>query len=236
MLQIAIVEDDDQEAKVLSDCLNNYAQEHKSTFSIRRFSDGDAFLSDEKAVFDLVFMDVEMPLVNGLKTAEKLRERDSQVVLVFVTKLFQYAVNGYEYDAADYIIKPIRYASFSLKMERILKRCKRPEETFLQLKVSGGIKRLPMVSLSYVELQGHRIIYHTDDGDLVYYGNGKQVEEALPADNFFRCNSGYFVNLRRVTGLNGFTVMLGDTELQVSHSRKKAFVETLHTYLAHSRS
>ena len=58
MLQIAIVEDDDQEAKVLNDCLNKYAQEHKNVFSIQRFSDGAAFLSAEKAVFDLVFMDV----------------------------------------------------------------------------------------------------------------------------------------------------------------------------------
>ena len=234
MLEIAIVEDNNQEAKVLNDCLNRYAQEHQRSFSIRRYADGDAFLADERAVFDLVFMDVEMPLVNGLKTAERLRERDSQVTLVFVTKLFQYAVNGYEYDAADYIIKPIRYASFSLKMDRILKRCRRPEETFIQLKVSGGIKRLPLIALRYVELQGHRIIYHTDDGDLTYYGSGKQVEETLPPGDFFRCNSGYFVNLRRVTGLNGFTVMLGDTELQVSHSRKKTFVETLHTYLARS--
>ncbi|MBR6954377.1 MAG: response regulator transcription factor [Clostridia bacterium] len=236
MLEIAVVEDNDQEAKVLNDCLNRYAQEHQRSFAIHRYPDGDAFLADERSVFDLVFMDVEMPLVNGLRTAEKLRERDSQVTLVFVTKLFQYAVNGYEYDAADYIIKPIRYASFSLKMERILKRCKRPEETFIQLKYSGGIKRLPLIALGYAELQGHRIIYHTDDGDLVYYGSGKQVEETLPQEEFFRCNSGYFVNLRRVTGLNGYTVSLGETELQVSHSRRKAFVEALHTYLARNRS
>ena len=84
MLQIAIVEDDDREAKVLNDCLNKYAQEHKSAFSIQRFSDGAAFLSAEKAVFDLVFMDVEMPFMDGLKTAEKLREKDSQTVLVYV--------------------------------------------------------------------------------------------------------------------------------------------------------
>ncbi|MBR4501377.1 MAG: response regulator transcription factor [Clostridia bacterium] len=236
MLQIAIVEDDDREAKVLNDCLNKYAQEHKSVFSIQRFSDGAAFLSDEKAVFDLVFMDVEMPFMDGLKTAEKLREKDSQTVLVFVTKLFQYAVNGYEYNAADYIIKPIRFASFSLKMEKIEKKCRHDTEKYIQLKYSGGFRRLPLSALSYVELQGHRIVYHTDDGELVYYGNGKQVEETLPPDEFFRCNSGYFVNLQRVTGLDGFTVFLGDTELLVSHSRKKAFVETLHTYFTQRRA
>ena len=236
MLQIAIVEDDDQEAKVLNDCLNKYAQEHKSVFSIQRFSDGAAFLSAEKAVFDPVFMDVEMPFMDGLKTAEKLREKDNQIVLVFVTKLFQYAVNGYEYNAADYIIKPIRFASFSLKMEKIEKRCQHDTEKYIQLKYSGGFKRLPLSALSYVELQGHRIVYHTDDGELVYYGNGKQVEETLPPEEFFRCNSGYFVNLQRVTGLDGFTVSLGSTELLVSHSRKKAFVETLHTYFTQKRA
>ena len=68
------------------------------------------------------------------------------------------------------------------------------------------------------------------------YKTGKQVEETLPPDEFFRCNSGYFVNLQRVTGLDGFTVFLGDTELLVSHSRKKAFVETLHTYFTQKRA
>ena len=77
MLEIAIVEDNDQEAKMLSECLNRYAQEHQRSFSIRRYGDGDAFLADERAVFDLVFMDVEMPLVNGLKTAERLRAGQS---------------------------------------------------------------------------------------------------------------------------------------------------------------
>ena len=179
MLRIAIAEDDDQEAKVLNGCLNKYAQEHKSVFSIQRFSDGAAFLSAEKAIFDLVFMDVEMPFMDGLKTAEKLREKDSQTVLVFVTKLFQYAVNGYEYNAADYIIKPIRFASFSLKMEKIGKRCQHDTEKYIQLKYSGGFKRLPLSALSYVELQGHRIVYHTDDGELVYYDLSEQFQNAM---------------------------------------------------------
>ena len=121
-------------------------------------------------------------------------------------------------------------------MEKIEKKCQRDTEKYIQLKYSGGFRRLPLSALSYVELQGHRIVYHTDDGELVYYGNGKQVEETLPPDEFFRCNSGYFVNLQRVTGLDGFTVFLGDTELLVSHSRKKAFVETLHTYFTQKRA
>ena len=235
MLHIAIIEDDEQEAKALINCLNRYAEEHQHQFSIQHFTNGPLFLSSEKSVFDMVFMDVEMPYMSGLKTAEKLREKDSQTVLVFVSKLFQYAVNGYEYNAADYIVKPIRYASFSLKMEKLEKKCHHDTEKYLQLKYSGGFKRIPVSSLSYVELQGHRIIYHTDQGDLPFYGNGKQVEETLPEGEFFRCNSGYFVNLQRVTGLDGYTVTLGNTELQVSHSRKKAFLEALHMYFTRER-
>lgn len=57
----------------------------------------------------------------------------------------------------------------------------------------------------------------------------------LPEEDFFRCNSGYFVNLQRVTGMDGFTVFLGDTELLVSHARRKAFIEALHAYLARQK-
>ena len=235
MIRIAIVEDEDLEAKELEESLKRYEKEHDEVFDIQRYRNGLLFLSDDKALFDLIFLDVEMPMMDGLKTAGRIREKDSQVVLVFVTKLFQYAVNGYEYNAADFIIKPIRYASFSLKMDKIQKKCHHAADRYIQLKYSGGLRRLPVSELIYVELQGHRIIYHTDDGDLTYYGNGKQVEETLSEEDFFRCNSGYFVNLKRVTGLDGFTVSLGDTELQVSHSRKKAFMEALHTSFTRQR-
>lgn len=235
MIQIAIVEDEDCEAAKLSESLERFAQEHDDAFSIRRFRNGLEFLSADHVACDLVFLDVEMPILDGIETAKRLRERDSQVVLVFITKLFQYAVNGYEYDAADFIIKPLRYPSFSLKMEKLMKKFRQAEGKHIKLKYSGGMKILPVSSVSYVELQGHKIIYHTDEGELTYYGNGKQVEEALPEEEFFRCNSGYFVNLKRVTGLDGFTVFLGDTELGVSHARKKEFLEVLHNYYARQR-
>ena len=133
MIQIAIVEDEDCEAAKLSESLERFAQEHDDAFSIRRFRNGLEFLSADYVACDLVFLDVEMPILDGIETAKRLRERDSKVVLVFITKLFQYAVNGYEYDAADFIIKPLRYPSFSLKMEKLMKKFRQAEGKHISL-------------------------------------------------------------------------------------------------------
>ena len=134
--------DEDFEATRIAESLSRFAQEHDKTFSLHRFRNGLTFLSAENNRFDLVFLDVDMPVLDGIQTAKRLRERDSQVVLVFITKLFQYAVNGYEYDAADFIIKPLRYPSFSLKMEKLMKKYRQAEGKHIKLKYSGGMKIL----------------------------------------------------------------------------------------------
>lgn len=91
------------------------------------------FVSDYCRVYDVVFMDIEMPFLDGMHAARKLRELDPSVMLVFVTRLASYALAGYEVDAAGYIVKPVEYPSLSRRLDKAVRA--------MQTRAQGGRRR-----------------------------------------------------------------------------------------------
>ena len=130
MYKVAIVEDDPQSRETAAALLRRYAQEHALSFELTSFPDGAAIADGYRPLYDIIFLDIEMPHLDGMKTAHLIREKDEHVVLVFITNVARYAVKGYEVQAMDYILKPLSYDSFSPKMcleclqTGIWKRCK----------------------------------------------------------------------------------------------------------------
>lgn len=128
MIKAAIVDDEQAARDLLQGYIKRYAAEHGIGFDVSLFSDGLDFLASSKGGFDIVYMDIDMPDLDGMKTAEKLRAVDSSVVIVFVTNMMQFAVKGYEVGALDFLVKPVTYDNFALKLRRAVE----------QIKVSGA--------------------------------------------------------------------------------------------------
>ncbi len=120
-MNIAIVEDTDADAENLESCINRYMKENNLCCTVKRFKDGMDFLDKYSSIYDLIFMDVDMPYKNGINVSAKLREIDEAVTLVFVTRLKQYAIDGYSVDASDFLLKPIVYDVFAFHFKRVLK-------------------------------------------------------------------------------------------------------------------
>lgn len=231
MLRTAIVEDEDGAAQDLEDCLNRYCQSRKVTCSIERFGDGKSFLEQYGPRYDLIFMDIRMPKVDGMETAQRLRELDQVTALVFVTSMVQYAVKGYEVEALDFIVKPVRYPTFEMKMRRILQAVDLKKGREVLLNVGGTVRVLTSSSIYYVEVMDHDITYHTSQGDVTVRGKLSAVEQQLPKEVFFRCSTSYLINLQHVRQLTGETVLVGDRELRVSRGKKKELMTALAAYL-----
>lgn len=234
MLNIAIVEDDKKEMKKLSEILNRYSAEYEEPFHIAEFSNAVEFLQQFHADYQIIFMDINMPYKNGLDAAKELRSRDSSSVLIFITNMTQYAVRGYEVNALDYVIKPIHYRSFVLKMKRAVQQAHSLTSQNHVINTKNGLVKLSLHEIHYIEVSEHRIIYHTDQGEIQTYGTMKEVVQKLNHPSFALCNSCYYVNMRYVTAVENYTVKLGNTELQISHPKKKAFLNALNTYLGGS--
>ena len=121
-MKLALVDDDAEIRSLLRAYVQRYNTEYGTSISTYDFTRGSDLLHNyERGVFDVIFLDIEMLGINGMETATQIRRIDDAVALVFVTHLAQFAVQGYEVQASDYIIKPLSYFDFAMKITRILK-------------------------------------------------------------------------------------------------------------------
>jgi DNA-binding LytR/AlgR family response regulator len=231
MIQIAIVEDDAAARVRLRECLDYVSAETQIPFDIVEFPSGFSFIGQYQPGFDIVFMDIDMPGMNGMDTARALRKVDTNVVLIFVTNMAQYAISGYEVDALDFILKPVNKYSFAIKVKRAISRTTRLTDQYIQIKTDGGLHRVRITAIQYLETDGHYVIYHTTNGNFAEYGTLKDAESKIGRPQFVRCNRSFLVNLRYVDSICKNSVFVGGAELDISRPQKKAFLSALSDYL-----
>lgn len=230
MIKIAIVEDESMYAKQLSEYLEQYGRENGESFKITIYADGDEIVHKYKAQFDIILMDVEMKFMDGMSAAEEIRKIDTEVVIIFITNMAQYAIRGYAVDALDYVLKPVSYFAFSQRLNRAIGRMKKREQKIISLNIKGGTVRLDVANIYYIESQGHNLIVHTASGNYESAGAMKSVEGMLGEMHFFRGNKGYLINLAHVDGVKDGCAMVKGEALLLSRSRKKDFMEALTNY------
>ena len=133
MIRIAIVEDEDYYVSQLTGYLKEYQKSERTEFDITVYRDGDAITSEYKAQFDMILMDIQMKFVDGMTAAEEIRKMDSEVVIIFITNMTQYAIRGYEVAALDYVLKPVSYFAFHEKLKRAVSKIKKRKSTYTTL-------------------------------------------------------------------------------------------------------
>lgn len=224
------MEDDPADSGALSALLTRYGRENGADLDVAVFHDPVMFLERYAANYEIVFLDIEMPELDGMKAAQKLRAKDETAVLVFVTRMAQFAVQGYRVNALDFIVKPANYYTLSLTMKNALASVERAARENVLIPLRGGIERLSAKNILYVEVRKHTLVYHTTRGDYERYGALKSVESELKKLKFTKCNSCFLVNPRHVKRIRDYTVIVGDDELLISHPRKKDFMNDLIDY------
>ena len=231
MIRVAIVEDDSRYREEMTAYLHRFSQESGHKFHITPFSDGKEITANYSASWDLILMDIEMDGMDGMSAAEAIRQQDQEVVIIFITNMPQYAMKGYTVDALDYVLKPVSYYAFSQRIDRALQRMKRRSKRYIAITHSGGMTKLDVSSITFVEVQDHDMVYHTVHESYMAKGTLSEAEKLLDDRKFFRCNKGYLVNLEYVQSIRNFDVLVGDTWLQVSRPKKKALLDALNDYI-----
>lgn len=231
MIRVAIVEDDQNYIRQLRDYLNRYKAESGESIEVMAFTDGDEIVEGYRSRFDIILMDVEMRFMDGMTAAREIRRMDAEVVIIFITNMTQYAIQGYEVDALDYVLKPVSYFAFSQRLERAITRLKSRERKYIAVPVKGGVRKLDASQIYYVESRDHDLTFHTRSGSFTANCTMRQAEERLADAHFFRGNNSYLINLEHVDGIqDGCAVVQGEL-LKLSRPRKNAFLEALSDYM-----
>lgn len=228
MIKIAIVDDSTEFLNQQNNHLIKYQNENHISFDIHKYSNGIAFLEEYSCDFDIVFMDMQMPYMNGLDVCKKLREKDENVAIVFVTIVKELAIQGYEVSAMYYLIKPLVYEDFSNKMNSILSRRKSREGRALLLKENGSMIRVELKDIMLIESENHWCVFTLNDGKTYKkLITMKNMEEDM-GNEFLRAGKSYLINSTYVTGWNRNDVTLkGGRTIAISRSKKKEFLDDL---------
>lgn len=230
MIKIAVVEDERMYVDQITEYLRRYEEEYAEELKVTVYRDGDGITAEYKAQFDIIFMDIQMKFVDGMTAAEEIRKMDSEVIIIFITNMSQYAIRGYEVNALDYVLKPVTYFAFSQKLGKAITRMKKRNAAHITVTVKGGIRRLEVADIYYVESQGHTLIYHTKEGEIITGGTMKSAEEELIRLNFSRGNKCYLINLQHVEGIKDKCAVVKGESLQLSRSGLKSFMQDLTRY------
>lgn len=232
MYRIAVVDDEAEVRELLKAYFARYEKEKQQALQVVCYEDGAQLLDDDIRELDLVFLDIEMKGLDGLSTARELRQTNRDVGIVFVTNLAHYALSGYEVNALDFIVKPLNYEKFVYKLDKSLHvRSLFRREKYTMLQIDGRFFRIALSDIFYIQAEGSYVVYYTAGGPYRTRGPLKTIEADLCKENFLRCDHGCLVNLRHVIGLKNDMVTVGSTELKISRSRKKPFLEGLTMYL-----
>ena len=232
MLKIAVVEDQQETRECLCSYIRKYADEQKIQVEVLPFDDGAVIAEGYRPGFDIIFMDVEMPKLGGFGAAERIREVDQDVVLVFVTNMAQYAIRGYEVDALDYVLKPVDYYPFCTKLSRAIQRVQRKKGGQVALSLAGGgMQLLDTGEIYYLETHNRMLYYHTAKGEFAVRGSLQSAEKQLAAYHFVRCNQCYLVNLEHVKGIENDFALVGDARLEISRRQRAAFLTAVASYV-----
>ena len=234
MLKIILLEDEPKYTERVISLLTRYREEHPTpidSFTIQHYDDPIRFLTEYRCDADLLLLDIQLPGMTGMDAAKKIRKTDPDVMMIFITSLTQYAIEGYSVNAFDYILKPLRSASFLAKMERAFRVLNRNRSNaVLTLSTKDGKRRVPMDDILYVEVNNHDIFVHTMEDTFKEWGTMKTIESQLEGASFARCSVHYLVNLKYVQGMAGELVIVPGAQLPISRSRRKEFLDAIAQY------
>lgn len=180
--------------------------------------------------YDVIFLDIEMPGIDGISLARKLREIDEELRLVFLTSHVEYALKGYEVQALRYLTKPVQEDKLKEVLSYVMEQIRNQKKIWI--KTDAGEERVSVSDILYLEAQNQNILICTAEQSYVVRYNLRDYERELRESGFFRIHRGYLVSLGKITAVRKNEVTLeGGISLPLSRTRERSLKEALYQFI-----
>ena len=227
-MKIAVCDDELQFLDSACSMIRKWAAKYNVQIELYRFDNGDDLIdSHKKECMDIIFLDVVMPLLNGIDTARELRNENQNVPIVFLTSSREFAVESYEVKALNYLIKPVDENRLSDVLENFRKEYQKKDESFTA-QTPAGFFRIKMKDVEYLEAQNKIVIVHLVNSTIIEIRElFSKCEEVFTIEKgFIKCHRSYIVNMRYVEQFTKSQIITSNKEnIPISRNSYVAFKE-----------
>lgn len=233
-MRIAVCDDEEVFRSMLMDCLQNCGI-LAETPEILQFSSGEKLLEayEKNEKFDLLFLDVEMEMegISGLETGNRIRELDSNALIIFVTSHSQFVPDAFRINAFQFLVKPVKQEDIEKELERAVEKIKKNKGLY-QIEHKGGVHIIEIKDILYVDVLLREISIHTTHG--IYKKNGKLKEEmeVFQPYDFIQYGKSGIVNMENITGIEADELIMRTGEkVRMSKNFKSEVRKRLSLYI-----
>lgn len=225
MLSIAVCDDEVIECCNIARKIKDILEEMKIPCIIRQFRSGGELLQELES-FDIIFLDIIMQDMDGMKTAQIFREKVSDKILIFVSSSREYVFEAYDVEAFQYLLKPVDDRKLKSVLQKAVLKTESRSQEFIIVSRERQKKKLFLDDIYYFEIKGRVVDVHGTEGIFTYYEQIRELENKLWDKGFFRCHKSYLINLKYVDGYNRQEVILENGEkIVIAKRRYDKFVQ-----------
>lgn len=233
MFRIAICDDMPEFSDKLQHLIRKW-ENRPEELSVDVFSDGDSLISAHGAnPYDILFLDVVMPLLNGIEAAAEIRHQDESVRIVFLTASAEYAVDSYRVKASNYLLKPVDPVQLYQCLNELSDEIRQSSKA-IHIRSRNGVHRVELSRIEHVEASNKDVIFSLSDGQTILSVDPLYTFEnqLLLADGFFKCSRSYIINIHRIATYTAKEIrMRSGCRIPIARSRQKEFESTYFSLL-----
>lgn len=231
MLSIAVCDDEVIECYSMAGKIKEILAEMKIPCIIRQFFSGRELLQASEG-FDIVFLDIMMCGLDGIKTAQIFRREAFDKILIFVSSSREYVFDAYDVEAFQYLLKPVDVSKLKNVLKKAVQRTEKCSQEFIIVSRERQKRKLYLDDIYYFEITGRVVNAHGTEGIFAYYGQIGDLENKLREKGFFRCHKSFLINLKYVDGYNRQEAILENGEkIVIAKRRYEGFCQSVLSFM-----
>lgn len=225
MIIIGICDGEQTIRSLLASYVERYRLQFEEEIQLLAYSTGEKLLKNYMLDLDLIFLEIPLWKVNGLKIAEHLKQQDPQVRVVFLTTVLSYVLEAFEVGASNYLLKPLSYSKFCLELNKVIEAKRDVQKRSLLVQSGQGLCKVYFNNIHFIETCGKKTMIHTKNEEILCNKQMKWYEQVFAGTMLVRCHAGYIVNLYHFQKIdNDMIVLMNGTRIPLSRSqRQKVF-------------
>lgn len=231
VLWVAVCDDEVMECYHIAVKIKEILQEMKIPCMVRQFHSGEELIQSSES-FDIIFLDIIMDGLDGLKTAQAFRDKSFDRILIFISSSREYVFDAYDVEAFQYLLKPVDDRRLQRVLQKAVQKNEKGAQEFMIASKGRQKRKLFLGDIFYFEIRGRTVDVHGTDGVFTYYERIGNLEDSLRGKGFFLCHKSYLVNLKYVAAYNRQEVVLDNGErIAIAKRRYEEFCREILEYM-----